>query len=57
MFVNVEGESHAIVVDIEATEGELELCLNSLFDKTLDAQKRENDDDTRLKALDAGPLN
>lgn len=57
VFVNVEGESHMIAVDIEATEDELEFCLNSLFDKTLDIQKRENDDDTRLKALDAGPLN
>ena len=36
VFVNVEGESTAIVCDIEATQGQLEFCLNSLFDKSLD---------------------
>ena len=57
VFVNVEGESHALAVDIEATQGELELCLNSLFDKTLDTPQSLRDDDARLDALDNGPLN
>lgn len=36
VFVNVEGESEAVAVDLEATQGQLELCLNSLLDKSLD---------------------
>ena len=42
VFINVEGESTAIVCDIEATQGQLELCLNSLFDKSLDDGKPLN---------------
>ena len=36
VFINVEGESTAIACDIIATQGQLEFCLNSLFDKSLD---------------------
>ena len=56
VFVNVEGESHAIAIDLLATEGQLELCLNSLFDKTLDTHAIKGDD-SRLDALDIGPIN
>ena len=42
MFVNIEGESTAIAVDYCATKDELELCLNSLYDKTLDSGKPIN---------------
>ena len=42
VFINVEGESTAIAIDIEATQGQLEMCLNSLFDKTLDDGKPLN---------------
>lgn len=43
--------------DYEATEGEVELCLNSLYDKTLDDTKPRSLDDVRLDKLYDGPLN
>ena len=42
VFVNVEGESTAIAIDYYATKDELELCLNSLYDKTLDSRQPIN---------------
>ena len=57
VFINVEGESTQIVCDYEATKGEVELCLNSLYDKTLDDTKPRSLDDVRLDKLDDGPLN
>ena len=45
VFVNVEGESTAIACDIVATQGQLEFCLNSLFDKSLDDGKPLNEND------------
>ena len=36
VFVNVEGESTSIALNGSATKDELEICLNSLYDKTLD---------------------
>lgn len=45
VFINVEGESQAIAIDLEATQGQLELCLNSLFDKSLDVGKPKNEND------------
>ena len=45
VFINVEGESTAIVVDVLATQGQLEICLNSLFDKTLDTCQPINKND------------
>lgn len=45
VFINVEGESTAIVCDLQATQGQLELCLNSLYDKSLDDGKPVNEGD------------
>ena len=45
VFINVEGESTAIVCDIEATQGQLEICLDSLFDKSLNDGKPLNCND------------
>ena len=45
VFINVEGESTAIVCDIQATKGQLEFCLNSLFDKSLDDGEPLNKND------------
>lgn len=45
VFINVEGESTAIVVNVEATQGQLEICLNSLFDKSLDDGRPLNAND------------
>lgn len=36
VFVNIDGESCRIVENRDVTKNELEICLNSLFDKTLD---------------------
>lgn len=36
VFVDFDGQSHILVQDVEATQNELQLCLNSLFDKTID---------------------
>lgn len=43
VFVNVEGESTAIALNGHATKDELEICLNSLYDKTLDSGKPINE--------------
>lgn len=45
VFVNVEGESTVIACDLQATQGQLELCLNSLYDKSLDDGRPINEDD------------
>jgi len=45
VFVNAEGESTAIACDLQATQGQLELCLNSLYDKSLDDGKPINEGD------------
>ena len=45
VFINVEGESTAIACDIQATKGQLEFCLNSLFDKSLDDGEPLNKND------------
>lgn len=44
VFVNVEGESTSIAMNGCATKGELEICLNSLYDKTLDVGKPINEE-------------
>lgn len=44
-FVNIEGESTRIAVDYEATNGELELCLNDLHAKTLDSTGKQTNKD------------
>ena len=44
VFVNVEGESTAVAMDGYATSGEIEICLNSLHDKTLDTGEPINED-------------
>lgn len=44
-FVNIEGESTRIAVDYEATNGELELCLNDLHAKTLDPTGKQTNKD------------
>lgn len=44
-FVNVEGESTKIAVDYEATNGELELCLNDLNEKTVDHSGKTSNND------------
>lgn len=36
VFVDFDGQSHKIVEDVEATQGELQICLNSLFDRSID---------------------
>lgn len=56
-FINVEGESTAIACDVDATQGEYELCLNSLYDSTLDDTKPRSLDDVRLSREDDGPFN
>lgn len=45
VFVNIEGESTAIATNGHATQGEIEICLNSLYDKTLDSGKPINGED------------
>lgn len=45
VFINVEGESTAVACDLQATQGQLELCLNSLYDKSLDDGKPVNEGD------------
>lgn len=37
VFVNISGETYKIVEDEEASQTELETCLNSMFDKTVDS--------------------
>ena len=44
-FINIEGESTKIAVDYEATNGELELCLNDLHAKTLDTTGKQTNKD------------
>lgn len=44
VFVNVEGQSTSIAMNGFATKDELELCLNSLYDKTLDVGEPLNED-------------
>ena len=57
VFVNIEGESTQIACDYEATQGELEFCLESLYDKTLDDTKPRSLDDVRLSKIDDCPTN
>ena len=57
VFINVEGESTEVVCDCTATDGELEICLNSLYDKALDDTKPRSIDDVRLSRFDDGPFN
>ena len=44
-FINIEGESTKIAVDYEATNGELELCLNDLHAKYLDTTGKQTNKD------------
>jgi len=44
-FINIEGESTRIAVDYEATNGELELCLNDLHAKSLDTTGKQTNKD------------
>ena len=44
-FINIEGESTKIAVDYEATNGELELCLNDLHAKSLDTTGKQTNKD------------
>lgn len=57
VFVNVEGESTCIAYDGSAAQDEVELCLNSLYDKTLDDTKPKSIDDIRLDKSIDGPMN
>lgn len=57
VYVNVEGDAFQIIDDGEASSGEVEICLNSLYDKTLDDTKPRSLDDIRLDKDDDGPLN
>ena len=57
VFINVEGESTSIACDYEATQSEIEICLNSLYDKTLDDTKPRSIDDVRLDPKDDGSFN
>lgn len=45
VFINVMGESFALVVDQESTQGELEMCINALYEKSLDVGKPLNEND------------
>lgn len=36
VFINIEGEACTLAEDFEATQGEVQLCLNDLNSKTLD---------------------
>jgi len=38
-FTNIEGQTYKLAEDFNKTESKLELCLNSLFDKTLDSDE------------------
>lgn len=51
VFVNIEERSFKIVQDETATADELQICLNSLFDKTLDVGNinKENDNFFKFK--------
>lgn len=42
VFINIEGTSYKIIEDKEATKDQLEICLNSLFEKTLDTGNVQN---------------
>lgn len=44
VFVNIEGTSYKIIEDEQATKEQLEMCLNSMFDKTLDTGAVSNKD-------------
>ena len=57
VFVNVEGESTSIACDYEATQGEVEICLNSLYDKTVDDTTPQSLDDIRIDKCNDGPIN
>ena len=57
VFINVEGESTQLICDYAATYGEVEICLNSLYDKTIDDTKPRSLDDVRLSKDDDGPFN
>lgn len=57
VFINIEGESTQLACDYEATRGEVEMCLDSLYDKTLDDIKPRSLDDIRLDKEDDGPFN
>lgn len=45
VFVNVAGESFALVIDQNATQHQLELCLNALYEKSLDVGRPLNEND------------
>lgn len=57
VFVNIDGESTQIACDYEATKGEIELCLNSLYDKTVNEARPITLDDVCLDAYDEKKLN
>ena len=57
VYVNVEGDAFQIIDDGEASSNEIEICLNSLYDKTLDDTKPRSLDDIRLDKDEDGPLN
>ena len=42
MFVNIQGQSTQLAVDDVASSDELEMCLNNLFDSTVDDDKDIN---------------
>lgn len=44
-FINIEGESTKIAVDYEATNGEIELCLDDLNAKSVDTTGKETNKD------------
>lgn len=49
VFVNIEGASFKIVEDKTATQDQINICLNSLFEKTLDVGSINKNGDTFYK--------
>ena len=56
VFVNIEGIAYKIIEDSIATQYELQLCLNSMFDKTLDTGNINNDGDNFYKFKESKTL-
>jgi hypothetical protein len=56
VFVNIEGVAYKIIEDSTATQYELQLCLNSMFDKTLDTGNINNNGDNFYKFKESKTL-
>lgn len=42
MFVNIEGTPYKIIEDEASTDGKIEICLNSMYEKTIDPAAHRN---------------